>query len=140
MTIFKRITLGTAVGLLCLATSHAADITGKWTADFDSQIGPQKYIYHFKTEGGKTTGKALYDHSMGKGESELSEIKVEKDDVSFTESVHTDDIDLTITYKGKLTGDEMKIHRVVGDFGSEDIIIKRAKTEAKTEAKPETGK
>jgi hypothetical protein len=29
-------------GLVCV---YAADITGKWTAAFESQVGPQKYVF-----------------------------------------------------------------------------------------------
>ena len=35
-----------------------ADVTGKWTAEFDTQIGVQKYTYEFKVDGTKLTGKA----------------------------------------------------------------------------------
>ncbi len=134
MNIIKRITLAASIAVLSATVSHAADIVGKWTSEFDSRIGPQKYVYHFKDESGKATGKASYDHSMGKGDSDLTEIKVDKDDVSFLESVHLNDMDLKITYRGKIAGDEMKLTRVVGDFGSEDIVVKRVKSEAKTEA------
>jgi hypothetical protein len=36
----------------------AADITGNWKSEFDSQIGNQKYTFTFKQEGTKLTGKA----------------------------------------------------------------------------------
>lgn len=116
--------------------AHGAELAGKWASEFESQIGTQKYTYTFKTEGGKTTGKATFDHQMGKGENELKDIKVEKDDVSFTEPLHINDMDLIITYKGKLSDDEMKLTRVVGDFATEEIVAKRVKSEAKTEEKP----
>lgn len=138
MNLSHRITLTAAFAFLTLAVAQAADLAGKWTSEFDSQIGPQKYIYNFKVEGGKTTGKATYDHSMGKGDSVLSDINVDKDDVSFSEAVHTSDMDLLITYKGKISGDEMKLHRVVGDYGSEDIVVKRAKTDMKDRPAHET--
>ena len=110
-----------------LAVTSAAELAGKWKADFDSQIGPQKYAYEFNVAGGKYTGKASYDHSMGKGDSTLSEIKLAGDDVSFVEKVNLNGMDLTITYTGKISGDEMKLNRVVGDFGSEQIVAKRMK-------------
>lgn len=129
------------VTLICVtfgfSTLHAADLSGKWTSQFDSQIGPQKYTYEFKTDAGKITGKAAYDHSIGKGESQLSEIKVEKDDVSFTETVHLNDTDLRITYSGKISDDEMKLTRKVADIATYQIVVKRAKAETKPEVKPE---
>jgi hypothetical protein len=37
----------------------AVDVTGTWKAEFDSQIGLQKYIYSLKQDGSKLTGKAI---------------------------------------------------------------------------------
>ncbi|HEY9154449.1 MAG TPA: hypothetical protein VIM69_04920 [Opitutaceae bacterium] len=105
---------------------HAADLTGHWTSEFDSQIGPQKYTYDFKTNGDVVTGKATYDHSMGKGEVDLADVKVQGDDVSFTETVNIQGNPLKISYQGKIAGDEMKLTRQVGDFGTENIVAKRA--------------
>jgi hypothetical protein len=108
-----------------LGLASAAELAGKWKADFDSQIGPQKYAYEFKVDAGKYTGKASYDHSMGKGDSVLGEIKLAGDDVSFVEKLNINDMDLTVTYTGKISGDEMKLTRVVGDFATEHIVAKR---------------
>lgn len=121
-----------------VSVAYAGGLAGHWTAEFDSPIGPQKYTYDFKTEGDKTTGKAAYDHSMGKGEAVLSDIKLSGEDVSFAETVDIQGTPLAITYTGKISGDEMKLTRQVGDFGSEEIVAKRvpaAATSAPTEKK-----
>ena len=39
----------------------AADITGKWKADFETGIGHLKYVYDLKADGEKVTGKAFRD-------------------------------------------------------------------------------
>jgi hypothetical protein len=122
--------LATLIFLFASCVLHASDLTGHWTSEFDSQIGPQKYTYDFKTEGDKITGKATYDHSMGKGEVTLADVKVKGDDVSFTETVNIQGNPLTITYAGKIAGDEMKLTRQVGDFGTENIVAKRASPSA----------
>ena len=49
-------------GLVC---AYAADITGKWNAEFDSQVGPQKYVFDFKVEG--TTLTVEGDQQIGMG-------------------------------------------------------------------------
>lgn len=132
-------------GLLLLALlltgstlTRAAELVGKWTADFDSQIGAQKYVYEFKAEGDKLSGTATFDHSMGKGTVALKEIKVSGDDVSFLEPMKFSDQEVVITYHGKLAGDEMRLTRVVGDFGTEQIVAKRvlAAAPAPAPAKP----
>jgi hypothetical protein len=118
--------------------AHAAELAGKWTAEFESPIGVQKYTYEFKGEGDKITGKASYDHSMGKGESELKNIKVTKNDVTFTETLKLMDMEIAVTYTGKLAGDELKLTRAVGDFGTEPLVAKRVKAEAAKPAAPAT--
>jgi hypothetical protein len=37
----------------------AADLNGDWKAEFDTPIGPQQYMYSFKLDGNKVTGKAI---------------------------------------------------------------------------------
>ncbi len=140
MTLRHRLALA-ALTLTSFALVHAADLTGHWTTEFESQIGQQKYSYDFKTEGDKLTGKATYDHSMGKGENVLKEIKVTGDDVSFAEDFAGQDMTIHVTYTGKIAGDEMKLTRQVGDFATEHLVAKRAKADAaKPEAKPAPAK
>ena len=57
--------------------SFAADITGTWKSDFDSQIGHQNYTFAFKQDGTKLTGKANSEVDDRKREAELKEGKVE---------------------------------------------------------------
>jgi hypothetical protein len=66
---FPKTTLLLASFLLLSLVSHAAGLAGKWTANFDSQIGQQKYVYDFTGDGDKLSGKASFEHSMGKGDS-----------------------------------------------------------------------
>jgi hypothetical protein len=125
----------TFVALTCFSASLAAEITGTWTSEFDSQIGVQKYVYVFVAEGEKVTGTATYDHSMGKGESKLKDVKLENDAVSFVETVSLEGFELIITYSGTISGDQMALKRVVGDFGTEQIVAKRQKPSASSDGK-----
>lgn len=104
----------------------AADLAGKWTAEFDSPIGVQKYVYEFKGAADALTGQATFDHSMGKGTVALQNLKVEGDKVSFEEPLTIDGNTITIKYNGTLAGDELKLTRVVGEFGTEQLTAKRA--------------
>ncbi|HOB32960.1 MAG TPA: hypothetical protein PKH32_08790, partial [Verrucomicrobiota bacterium] len=63
----------------------AADITGTWKSEFDSQIGRQKYTFTFQQDGTKLTGKANSEIEGQQREAELREGKVEGDAVSFVE-------------------------------------------------------
>lgn len=104
----------------------AAGLIGKWTSEFDSQIGVQKYIFEFKESGDRITGFATFERSLGNGRVELKAIKQDGDKVSFVEPFSFDGNEIAITYTGTLSGDEMKLRRDVGDFATEHIVAKRA--------------
>ena len=102
----------------------AADITGKWTASFDTQIGKQNYTYDFVVKDSTLTGKMKSDM----GESDVLEGKVEGDKVTFTELLTFMEMEITITYTGKLVSpDEIKFTRNVADFATEELVAKRVK-------------
>jgi hypothetical protein len=119
--------LGVLALLVALASpANAADLLGRWTSEFDSPIGLQKYVYEFVKSGDALTGQATFDHSLGKGTVQLKDVKVEGDKVSFSEPLTIDGNEIIITYSGTLTGDELNLTRNVGDFGSEQLTAKRA--------------
>jgi enterochelin esterase-like enzyme len=103
----------------------AADVTGTWKSEFDSQIGTQKYTYTFKQDGTNLTGKASAEISDEKHDSDLKEGKVEGDTISFVETMSYQGNDIRIAYKGTIQGDEIKFNREVGDLAKEDIVAKR---------------
>ena len=114
------------LGILAMAAvipAFAADPGGKWTATFDTPMGEQHYTYDFKVDGDKLTGTAKSDM----GESAIQEGKFSGDTVSFVEILKFDDNEIRIQYTGKIAGDEIKFTRQVGDFGSENLVAKRAK-------------
>lgn len=113
----------------CLAASaFAADVTGKWQSEFDSQIGVQKYVFTFVVDGEKLTGTAAGERSGDKSSVEIQKGKVTKDGIFFVEALNFQGQDLEIEYTGKLTGDdEIKFTRKVGDFATEEIVAKRIK-------------
>ena len=120
--------LGTLIALaICLmslaAPAFGADISGQWTATFNTQVGEQHYVYTFKVDGEKLTGTAKSDN----GTSELQNGSVKGDDVSFVENLNYQGQQLTITYTGKVSGDEIHFTRDVGGFGKEDLVAKRVK-------------
>ena len=118
-----KIFLPIALVLICLITVLAADATGKWTATISTQIGEQAYTYTFKVEGEKLTGKA----SSQFGDLDITDGKVKGDDISFVENAKYQDMAIRIEYKGKISGDEIKFMRQVGEFATEEFIAKRAK-------------
>jgi hypothetical protein len=105
----------------------AADVTGKWASEFDSQIGVQKYVFDLKQDGDKVVGTASFERMGQKGQVELTEGKIEGGLVSFVEPLDFQGTSIRIEYKGQLSGDEMKLTRQVGEFATEQIVAKRLK-------------
>jgi len=103
----------------------AADVTGTWKAEFDTQRGLQKYTFTLKQDGTRVTGKASVEREGEKREAELKEGKVEGDTVTFVETLKIQDNELRITYTGKISGDQIKFTRKVGEFGSSEATAKR---------------
>ena len=108
--------------------ARAADVSGTWTAEFDTQIGVQKYVYTFKVEGEKLTGEAVAER-MGQKEPPvaLKDGSVKGDQIAFTEPLNFQGQEVSITYTGTVAGDEIKFTRKVGDFATEELVAKRKK-------------
>ena len=117
-----RLLLASALAALLLAPA-LADVTGKWTAAIDTQIGVQNYTYEFKVDGEKLTGRAKSQF----GDTAITEGTVKGDQLSFVENLDFQGEPLRITYTGKVTGDEIKFTRQVGDVATEEFVAKRAK-------------
>jgi hypothetical protein len=118
----SAVTLALLLSALAIST-RAADISGQWTATFNTQVGEQHYLYTFKVDGEKLTGTAKSDN----GTSEIQNGMVKGDDVSFVENLNYQGQQLTITYTGKVSGDEIHFTRDISGFGKEELVAKRVK-------------
>jgi hypothetical protein len=119
---FIRISVLTALAL-AFGLSALADVNGKWTAEFETPIGTQKYTFDLKIDGSTLTGKA----TSPRGTQDIKEGKVNGDDISFVEMADIQGQQMRIEYKGKINGDELKLTRKVGDFGQTEATAKRVK-------------
>ena len=104
------------------------DASGVWLAEFDTQIGQQKYVFTLKAEGEKLTGKANAEIADNKYETELKDGKLKADEISFLEPLKFQEVELRIEYKGKVAGDEMKLTRQIGDVATEQLVARRVKS------------
>ena len=114
------------LGLVLAAHAGAANVAGEWKAEFETQIGVQKYTYTLKQDGDKVTGKANSDIAGEKREVELKEGKLDGDTLTFVEIFDFQGNQVRIEYKGKIAGDEIKFTRNVGEFATEQFAAKRA--------------
>jgi len=116
--------LSTIAALLLFSSARAADVSGTWTAEFDTQVGKQNYTYVLKVSGSQLTGKA----KSANGETELKDGKVEGDAVTFVEMLNFQGMELKVTYKGKVvSADEIKFTRDVAGMVQEELVAKRSK-------------
>jgi hypothetical protein len=121
---------------LSICSVWAADVTGVWKAQFDTQRGLQKYTFTLRQDGTKIIGNASAEVNGAKRESELKEGKIESDTVSFVEPLNIQGNDLRITYTGKVSDNEIKFTRQVGDFATTEAIAKRESATASAQTAP----
>lgn len=98
----------TFAALVAAAALHAAapaGIDGKWTGT----VGQSAITFTFKTEGGKLTG--TLDNAAQPGTTELKDVKMEGDTVSFHVVRNLNNAETRVTWTGKLAGDELKLQR-----------------------------
>lgn len=108
-----------------VSVAHAADVTGTWKGEFDSQIGLQKYTFTLKQDGANVTGKANSEVNGEKREAELKEGKISEDTLKFVELLDFQGNELRIQYTGKIGANEIAFTRKVGDFAKEEFKATR---------------
>ena len=112
------------VVLVSAGARAATDITGTWTASFESQIGRQDYTYQFQVKRRTLSGKAF----SALGEAEILKGKVDDDKVSFLENFAYQGTVIPVTYTGAiLSADEIKFTRQVGALTTEEFLARRVR-------------
>lgn len=111
--------------LIGALTCRSAEISGSWTSEFETQIGTQKYTYEFQEVDGKLKGSAESEIGGEKHKSDLENVLLDGDTLTFTEKLNFQGNSLDIIYKGMVDGDNIKLTRQVGDFASENLVARR---------------
>lgn len=121
----KRILLMTIAALaLFVQGLFAADVTGKWVAEVEGRDGQKRTMtMNLKADGSALSGTV----SSPMGESEISEGKVEGDDVSFVVNMEFNGQSRKIPYSGKLSGNELKMKSGTGER-TREFTAKRAES------------
>ena len=115
-----------ALALFCIVggLARAADVSGTWTASFDTQVGNQTYTYMLKVEGAALSGTAK---SNLIGDSTLTDGKVDGNKISFVEKGTYQGMPLQFNYTGEIAGDEIHFKRELMGFPAEEFVAKRSK-------------
>jgi hypothetical protein len=100
-----------------------AKVDGKWTGEIQGGRGPQMVTFTFKTDGGKVTG--TYQGARG-GETPLEDVSVTGNAIKFTRKQMGRNGEVTFTYTGTVTGDEMKLKQDNGQGMPVEFTAKKA--------------
>ena len=92
-----------AIGLLLAAAAVAADVSGKWRAEFTTPDGTQRVnTFTFKVDGGTLTGTV----QGSQDDTPIQNGKVEGDEISFSAERPLG----AFSYKGKISGGEIRFN------------------------------
>src|SRR5271165_2614565 len=98
----KLLTIVSLAGWLAL-TALAADVTGKWTAQVPGRGGQtREATFNLKAEGHTLTGTI----SGPRGEMEISDGKIDGDQISFSQTLEFNGNSMKFVYKGTVSGDQ----------------------------------
>lgn len=119
--------LGVAALFFALGTvsALAADFNGKWTADVQGRNGTQTVTFEFHVDGSTLTGKV----TTPRGDTDISNGKVDGDNISFDQTMNFNGNSFTLNYKGVADGDTIKFTRTFGGGGDrppQEFVAKRA--------------
>jgi hypothetical protein len=112
--------------VLLAVAAFAADVSGKWTAQVPGRDGQTREVaYNFKADGSTLTGTTSGFRGQ---ELQISDGKVEGDDVSFKVKMEFGGNSIVMNYAGKVAGDEIKFTQTrEGGGQSREFVAKRAK-------------
>ena len=127
MRVRRNILLLACVIVAFALPALAGDVAGKWKAEFDTQVGVQKYTFDFKVEGEKLTGKASFERMGQKGETDLLEGRVSGDEISFVEKSAYRKTKSASNTEARSTAMKSALPAKVGDFATEQFVAKRVK-------------
>ena len=118
----KKLALAALFVALGSVTALAADFNGKWTAQVQGRNGAQTITFDFHVDGATLTGKI----TTPRGDTDISNGKVDGDNISFDQTMNFNGNSFTITYTGKADGpDTIDFSRQMGDRPAMTFTAKR---------------
>jgi hypothetical protein len=102
-----------------VGAAGAADLNGKWKGELQSPNGALEINFNFQVNGEKLTGTVANTY----GEEQITEGVVKGEEISFV--ILAGGGQFKIVYKGKVAGEEIKFHVVIGEMGEGDLTAKR---------------
>lgn len=122
----RKLGLAVLVFVLGSVAALAADFNGKWTAEVEGRMGTQTLTFDFHVDGSKLTGTV----TSPRGSNEISDGKIDGDNISFTQVMNFNGNEFKINYTGKAEGETIKFTRQMGEHPSVNFVAKRGSAEA----------
>jgi hypothetical protein len=127
----KKLLFVATIALVFTFAAMAADVTGKWVAEQPGRNGgpPRQTTFVLKADGSKLTGTMTGGGGRGGAPTpvEITDGKIEGDNISFTVKRETQNGPMETKYKGTVSGDELKLKFTMMDQERE-ITAKRSTT------------
>ena len=110
-----------AIAFMALASlAFAGDVNGKWVASMETPNGTRETTFNFKVDGAKLTGTV----SGRQGDSQITDGKMDGDNISFSVVRNFNGNEMKAIYKGMLSGAELKLKMDMGERSAE-MVAKR---------------
>ncbi len=123
---FKKIGLAVLLLAFCSVSALAADFNGKWNGDVTTPRGTQTLVFDFHVDGATLTGKV----TTPRGDTDITNGKVDGDNISFDTVMNFNGNEFKITYTGKADGDTIKFSRQMGDRPAMEFVAKKGEPAA----------
>jgi len=101
----------------------AADVSGKWTFETQGRNGPQTQTLTLKQSGGSLTGSLAGGRG---GEANISDGKVDGDNISFNVTREFNGNSFTTKYSGKVSGDSINLTIEGPRGGPQQVTAKKS--------------
>lgn len=113
-----------AFALPLFAVAATSDISGTFTASFDTAVGQQNYTYTFVAKDAQLTGKA----KSANADVTIEDGKIDGNKITFVENMPYNGQTLRIAYVGTIvSADEISFKRDVNGYVTEEFVAKRSK-------------
>src|SRR5262245_30932948 len=111
------------VMLVMAAAGYAADVDGTWTGIVQGPLGDVPVTFKFMADGTKLTGSTT---GLDGSEIQIMDGKVDGETITFTVTFDITGMPFTLSYKGLVSADQIKISSDV--FGTTvEFVLKKAK-------------
>jgi len=107
----KKLLFVTTILMIAAFGLLAADVSGKWVAETPGRNGgpPRQVTFTFKVDGSKLTGTVSQAGRNGNMDSDITDGKVDGDNISFKVTRTMGDQQMTTEYTGTVSGDTINL-------------------------------